>query len=195
MLLTLPQIKTRLNLKDSDVLDDALLTQFIQMASGRIENDANRSFGYVLNQVDEFQADETELRLSHYPIDENQPITFTLLVKRSEGWQPTIPEFIVRSNCVLSLISRIGNWKSQIRCTYSGGHVLPDMDPAQFPGVPALPLDLVGAAIEQVAYWYQNKDRLGISSQSGQGGSFSMKTIDLLPSVTSVIAKYERWMP
>lgn len=200
MLTTISNVKARLKLPAADVADDALLSQFIANVSGRFENDCNRSFGYILNQVDEFQADETELRVSHYPIDEAQPITFSLLEKASLGWQP-VPmgtggaDFVLRAGCIISLIAMIAQWKSQIRVTYSGGYLLPDADPGQYPSAPALPADLVGAATEQVVFFYQNKDRLGITTQSGQGGSFHLQSADLLPTVAAVLKRYERWMP
>ncbi len=203
MLTTLPAIKSRLALDDSDVRDDALLTNFIALASARFENECNRKFGYAQNVADEFQGDETELRLSRYPLDETQPITFqrlsTLNAQSSiaAGWQQ-VPEaeFVLRRGCVISLVSKIGRWQGQIRMTYSGGYLLPDaVGPVPPPGVPSLPDDLQFAAVEQIAYWYQNKDRLGIVTVTAEGGSLQQfPKLDLLPFVDYTLARYERWM-
>src|SRR5258708_20269544 len=132
MLTTLPAIKSRLALDDSDVRDDALLTNFIALASARFENECNRKFGYAQNVADEFQGDETELRLSRYPLDETQPITFqrlsTLNAQSSiaAGWQQ-VPEaeFVLRRGCVISLVSKISRWHGQIRITYPSRYLLP----------------------------------------------------------------------
>ncbi len=203
MLTTLASVKARLALDDSDVRSDALLTNFIALATARFENDCNRKFGYLQNAMDEFQGDETELRVSRYPIDETQPITFQRLTSHNSqlstasGWQP-VPEadFVLRRGCVISLVSEIGRWKDQIRITYSGGYLLPDaVGPVPPPGVPPLPDDLQFGAVEQIAYWYQNKDRLGLVAVTAEGGSLQQfPKLDLLPFVDYTLAKYERWM-
>lgn len=196
MLTTLSLVKTRLKLPDSDVVDDGILTYFIQLVSARFENDANRRFAYGPG-FDEFEGHETELRVSRYPIDQAQPITFDILRLASIGWESvTNVEFLVRKNCVVSLVTRLGEWKQNLRLSYFGGFVLPDADPVPTTTNPLLPDDLQLAASEQVAYWYQNKDRLGLRSLSGAGASIAhIGNIDLLPSVLATIKKYERWMP
>src|SRR6266403_1855453 len=138
MLTQLTTIKSRLSLAEFDIKDDVLLTNFIALVSARFENDCNRLFGYKLNEADEFQADETELRVRRYPIDEAQPITFqklstlnSQLSTPSSGWQiVTDAEYILLRGCVISLISEIGRWKEQLRVTYTGGLFLPDMNPS-----------------------------------------------------------------
>lgn len=201
MLTTLSAVKARLKLATSDVVDDDLLTSFIAAISARFENDCNRTFGYG-QQLDEFEGDETELRVSRYPIDASQAITFDLLTRQSEGWQNVVTaEYVLRRGCVISLLSVLGGWKQNLRVTFYGGFILPDADADQqaalaAAGVPALPDDLSGACVEQIAWLYQNKDRLGVVSQSGQGGAFSQfNKLDLLPNVQAVLDRYERYMP
>jgi hypothetical protein len=196
MLTTLSNVKSRLALDDSDVRDDTLLTNFIKWVSGRFENDANRKFGYAQNVVDEFQGDETELRVSRYPIDEAQPISFQLLTKNSDGWRAVAgAEFVIRRGCVLSLLSEAGRAREQLRVTYSGGYQLPDAASSQN-SPPPLPDDLQLACVEQVAYLYQNKDRLGLVNVAGEGGSLQqLPGMDLLPSVAATVERYGRMMP
>lgn len=192
MLTTLSTVKTRLRLDDSDVRDDALLTNFIALASARFENDANRSFG-IAAYHDEFQGDETELRVKAYPIF--SVTSLSLKTTETEGWvvQSNI-DYIIRRNCLLSLRAPLGTADAVLRLSYSGGFNLPGDIPEI--GVTALPDDLQLAAVEQIAYWYQNKDRLGITSLSGSDGSISQfSKLDLLPIVSSVLAKFERYMP
>ena len=57
-----------------------------------------------------------------------------------------------------------------------------------------LPDDLEEAAVEQVAFWFQRKERLGIRISWPHGGTYEQLVVqDLLPSVTTVLANYTRW--
>lgn len=202
MLTQLATVKTRLGIQTADVTDDAILTNAILAVSARFENDCNRTFGYAQNVIEEFGGDETEIRCRFYPIDLTQAITFqflqTLQTNSSQptGWQsPTDPpDYIVRRDCVISLSSQLADWRSQARVTYSGGYILPDGSSAAGATVP-LPDDLQQSAVEQVCYWYQNRNRLGLVAVSGEGGSISQYAqLDLLPSVKAVLRNYIRWV-
>jgi hypothetical protein len=197
MLTQLSTIKTRLAIDPYDIKDDPLLTNLIALVSARFDNQTNRKLTYTQNTTDEFQGDETELRLSHYPIDEAQPITFQRLTKASEGWQAAPgAEYVLRAGCILSLLSELGRPQEQIRVTYSGGYVLPGSNPPPSTNNPQLPDDLQYSCIEQCAYLFQNKDRLGLAMVAAEGGRIQQfPRIDLLPSVSAVLAKYERWLP
>jgi hypothetical protein len=62
------------------------------------------------------------------------------------------------------------------------------------PGQVELPHDLEQSAVEQAAYWYQNRDHLGVIREWPKGGTYQQFVdLDLLPSVRSVLRKYERW--
>lgn len=201
MLTTITSVKARLGIDTADVKDDALLTNLIALVSARVENECNRTFGYAQNVTDDFEGDETELRVSHYPIDETQTVSYQLLTKASEGWQTLDQaEYVLRRKCVVSLLSRLGEWKMVLRLQYSGGYVLPDAS-SVVPGgstPPNLPDDLQFACVEQITYWYQNKDHLGLKSitAGGQaGGSIShVGNLDLLPIVSATLSRYERFM-
>ena len=197
MLTQLATLKSRLAIDPFDIKDDTLLTNLILLVTARFENQTNRKLAYAQNITDDFQGDETELRVSHYPVDETQPVTFQRLTKASEGWQ-SVPsaEFVLRAGCIISLISEIGRWKEQIRVTYSGGYVLPGSNPPPSTPNPQLPDDLQQSCVEQCAYLYQNKDRLGLAMVAQEGGRIQQfPRIDFLPSVAATLAKYERWMP
>ena len=197
MLTTLSTLKSRLSIDPFDIKDDTLLTNLILLVTARFDNQCNRKLAYAQNITDDFHGDETELRPSHYPIDESQAITFQRITKASEGWQSvTDAEYVLRAGCVISLISEIGRPKEQIRVTYSGGYVLPGSNNQPSTNNPQLPDDLQQSCIEQCAYLYQNKDRLGLVMVAQEGGRIQqLPKIDFLPSVASVLAKYERWMP
>ena len=68
--------------------------------------------------------------------------------------------------------------------------------PGDTPGVGQVPLpdDLEQAAVEQVAYWYRNRDKLGLlRSWPHQGTYETFAQLDLLLEVKSVLRKYECW--
>jgi len=70
--------------------------------------------------------------------------------------------------------------------------VLPGTTPGA--GQTALPDDLEQAAVEQVAYWYQNRDKLGLVRIWPHDGTFeTFAQLDLLLQVKAVLRKYERW--
>jgi hypothetical protein len=51
-------------------------------------------------------------------------------------------------------------------------------------GQTPLPDEIAVACQEQVAYWYQNRHRLGLVSVAGEGGAIQQfAQLDLLPSV------------
>ena len=73
------------------------------------------------------------------------------------------------------------------RLTYTGGYVLPGTTPQS--GQIALPDDLEQAAVEQVAFWFQNRDRLGLKTHWPSGDAYrQFATQDLLDSVQAVLA-------
>jgi hypothetical protein len=193
MLTTLPIVKTRLGLAVEDVKDDELLNLFIQLVSARFEHETNRRFGYSATS-DEFEADETELRLSRYPIDPDAAISFHLQTSATLGWEPVVVDFVIRKSCILSLSAQLSQDRQQLRVTYTGGYILPDQSDAPLTA-PALPEEISTTVAEQVVFLYSNKSRPGISAISGKDASLQIAALDLLPSVQSVIKKYERWMP
>src|ERR1041384_3670589 len=121
MLTTLPTLKSRLSIDPFDIKDDTLLTSLIALVTARFDNQTNRKLAYAQTPTDDSQGDEPELRLSHYPVDEPQPITFQKLStinsqqSPSSAWQ-AVPdaEYVLRAGCFISLISEIGRWKEQI---------------------------------------------------------------------------------
>jgi hypothetical protein len=61
-------------------------------------------------------------------------------------------------------------------------------------GQTALPADLEQAAVEQVAYWFQNRDKLGLLRNWPKDGIYlQFSGLDLLPSVSATLEKYRRW--
>ena len=78
------------------------------------------------------------------------------------------------------------------RVTYTGGYVLPGAVPEA--GQTALPADLESAATEQVAVWYQQRDKLGLIRHWPSSGTYLvLSQLPLLPQVAAMIRPYRRW--
>ena len=77
------------------------------------------------------------------------------------------------------------------RHTYTGGYVLPGTTPG--PGQTPLPADLEQAAVEQLAFWFQHRDKLGLKISWPSGSEYKQFAVqDLLPSVQATLAQYRR---
>ena len=189
LLAQLTTVKTRLGI--TDTTDDTLLTNLIEFASARFERETNRSLERAASTTEEFPADQTEITIARFPIESVSQ--FHLKENETDGWilQSDI-RYLIRRACVISLAAPLGTKYEQARVTFTGGYVLPGTTPGA--GQTALPDDLEHACVEQVAYWYQNRHRLGLLSMPAEGRTFfNIAQIDLLPQVASVLKRYERF--
>src|SRR5205085_7285959 len=100
---------------------------------------------------------------------------------------------------VISLSARLNSQPSTLnspglaRVTLTGGYVLPGTTPST--GQTALPDDLEQAAVEQVAYWFRNRDATGLIRSWPHGGTYeAFAQSDLLLEVRAVLKKYERFL-
>ena len=197
MLTTLSTIKSRLALLPDDLQYDALLTAAIKSVSARFDTETNRTLARTENATHEFPSDDTEVSPPCYPIESVQK--FELKTSETTGWQeqPT-PDFIIRRGCIISLKSPLCILPSDFcicRVFYTGGYLLPGSPPPEPPvaGCQALPDDLEQAAVEQVAFWFQKKDLLGVKTTWPHLGTYEMfADQDLLPSVQSVLKRHAR---
>ena len=200
MLTQLSTVKARLAISDIDTTSDALLTNAIKAVGARFDRECNRTFARTENATCEFEAASTEVAVSCYPIE--TVTKWECKASESEGWleQPA-PPYLLRSACVISLRSPLSPSPSSFglaRVTYTGGYVLPgapDPQPASPTSQPArLPDDLEQAVVEQVAWWFQNRDRLGLARVWEYHATYrQFADLDLVSSVRAVLAKYRRW--
>lgn len=197
LLAQLNTVKDRLGIGRTDMADNTLLTNFIESVSGRFERYCSRQFTRTVAATYEFPGDETEVRVDRYPIE--AVTSFHLKDGETTGWVLQSPgnDFaLVRRGCVISLQFPLGTGRQQARVTYTGGYVLPGGTVGT--GMTALPEEIEQACVEQVAYLYQNRMRLGLASASGEGGSISkdaqsvVTPFDLLPQVMNVLQSYRR---
>jgi uncharacterized phiE125 gp8 family phage protein len=190
MLLTqLTTIKNRLGI--TDTTDDTLLTNFIEFASARFERETNRLLERAVGTTEEFSGDATEIVVARFPLE--SVTSFHVKENETDGWvlQSNI-DYLIRRACVISLSVPLGTKYDQGRVTFTGGYVLPGTTPGS--GQTALPDDLEHACTEQVAYWYQNRHRLGLTTMPAEGRTFfQLELLDLLPNVQSILKKYVRY--
>src|SRR6266566_4232166 len=115
----------------------------------------------------------------------------------TDGWsEQTGVEYLIRRQCVISLSSPLRTPNSALctaRIQYAGGYVLPGTTPTA--GQTALPDDLEQAAVEQVAYWFRNRDKSGLIRSWPHDGTYEVfPQLDLLLEVRAVLKKYERFL-
>ena len=191
MLTQLTTVKARLGIPDTDTQYDALLTNFISAASAQFDRECRRTFAHNGSALQEFDANDTEIRVATYPVE--SVTKFELKTSEADGWvvQSDI-DYILRRGGVISLATPVGRAGELGRVTYAGGYVLPGTTPG--PGQVSLPSDLEQAAVEQVSFWHQNRDRLGINRIWEYHATYrQLLDVDLLRNVRTVLRKYERW--
>ena len=194
MLTQLLTVKSRLALDEFNVQYDTLLTSAIKAVSARFDKETNRTLARTVDATQEFSADETEILVPCYPVE--TVTKFELKSTEAEGWvEQTGIDFLIRRQCIISLTSPPSTLNSQpstCRVTYTGGYLLPGTTPGA--GQTPLPDDLEQAAVEQVAYWFQNRDKIGLNTIWPHAGTYEkFIQTDLLLDVKAVLKKYQRW--
>ena len=198
MLTQLTTVKARLNIAPADTTQDDLLTRAIAAVSARFDRECNRTFARTVGATQEFSATDTEIIAQCYPIE--TVTKFELKATEAEGWvEQTGIDCVLRQGCVISLgvpLSFVPEGASlgpRIgRVTYTGGYVLPGTTPS--PGQTALPADLESAAVEQVAVWHQQRDKLGLFRHWPSSGTYLvLSQLPMLPQVTAMLRPYRRW--
>jgi hypothetical protein len=196
-LATLASLKARLGVDEFETDFDAQLTNYLELVTGRFELECNRKFLRTVGDTFEFHAGLPSIIPERLPIESVSAIA--LKTDETEGWvaQTGVLYLIAQKGALLTFTGGPLGGDTQLgRITYTGGYVLPGTTVDT--GQTALPNELEHAAIEQAVYYWQNRDRLGLSSVSGEGGSIAMnpasvvKPLDLLSMVLPVLKKYER---
>jgi len=193
MLTLLSTVKTRLAILESDTTNDAILTAAIKAVSARFDKETNRSLARTENTIQEFDPEDLAILVPCYPIESASK--FELKTTEAEGWvEQTDIDYLIRQSCVISLntqFSTLNPSRAIARVTYTGGYVLPGTTPD--PGQTPLPDDLEQAAVEQVAFWFQKRDKLGLRTSWPNSGEYKQfADLDLLRSVSATLAQYHR---
>jgi hypothetical protein len=193
MLTQLATIKSRLAIPPETTTNDALLLSAIKAVSARFDKETNRTLARTADFTQEFDGATTEVVAACYPIE--SVTKFETKTNETDGWieQPDT-QFLIRRACIISLSVPLCTLHSALcRITYAGGYVLPGTTPA--PGQTPLPDDLEQAAVEQVAFWFQSRDMLGLDTTWPHLGTYEKFTqSDLLLQVRAVLKHYTRWL-
>src|SRR5208282_439881 len=197
MLTLLSTLKSRLAIPDTDPQYDALLTNAIKSVGARFDKETSRTLARTENATHEFNPTDTEILVPRYPIESVSK--FELKTTEAEGWvEQPLPDFLIRKNCIISLARPFILHPSSfilLRVTYSGGYVLPGDPGYQLSTIDhQLPADLEGAAVEQSAFWFQHREKLGIDTTWPHAGTYEkFADQDILASVRAVLNRYTRW--
>src|SRR6266446_4425885 len=191
MLTQLSTIKSRLALTVTDY--DGILTSAIKAVSDRFDKETNRTLSRTTAATHEFDAADTEILPTCYPIE--SVTKFELKSNETDGWsEQTGVQYLIRRQCVISLSAPLRTPNSALctaRIQYAGGYVLPGTSPSA--GQTALPDDLEQAAVEQVAYWFRNRDTTGLLRTWPHGGTYeAFAQLDLILEVRAVLKRHER---
>src|SRR5882672_9766741 len=193
MLTQLQTVKTRLGIDEVNVQFDAS-SRMPSIPSLPVSiKKTNRTLARTVSATFEFCADDLEISPPIYPIE--SVTKFETKTSESAGWiEQTSVEYLIRRSCIISLAESVPWQVSRdgiARVTYTGGYLLPGTTPSA--GQTALPSDLEQAAVEQVAYWFQNREALGLTRLWPHGGTYEqLSGLDLLPSVEAVLHRHQR---
>ncbi len=196
MLTQLSTVKSRLALTVTDY--DDLLTNAIRAVSARFDKETNRTLSRTTTATHEFDADDTEILPPRYPVE--SVTKFELKSNETDGWsEQTGVQYLIRRQCVISLSAPLNSQPSTLnstglaRVTYIAGYVLPGETPSA--DQTALPDDLEQAAVEQVSYWFRNREKSGLLRSWPHDGTYEVfPQSDLLLEVRAVLKKYERFL-
>ena len=198
MLTQLSTAKSRLQILDTDTTFDTLLTSAIKALSTRFDKETNRALARTENATFEFDPTDTDLCPPNYPIE--SVTRFQTKTSEADGWsEVTAPQYIIRHSCIISILAfsvqplafPFSLQPLAFRLSYTGGYVLPGDTPG--PGQTPLPDDIEQAAVEQIAFWFQHRDKLGLKISWPSGGEYKQVLAqDLLPSVQATLAQYRR---
>ena len=191
MLTLLSTVKTRLGLAEIDPTFDSQLTQAIKAVSARFDAECNRRLARTVGFEQEFAAPQICILARCYPIEE--VILFETKRSEAEGWVAEDAPYTLVSRRIIELAQPLHRSSRLARVTYTGGFVLPGGSPE--PGQALLPDELEFAATEQVVFWFQNRERLGLGRIWEYHGTFRhFSSLDLLESVQAVLQRHRRYV-
>ncbi|HVV72583.1 MAG TPA: hypothetical protein VHI52_13970, partial [Verrucomicrobiae bacterium] len=178
------------------------LTGALSFISARFDLECNRTLARTVDATYEFLPTELELPVPCYPIE--HVTRFEIRSSESQPWtMVTNVDYLVRRACVISLSSLLPSLSPDLdlqpltsslcRVTYAGGYLSPGDAPV--PGAAQLPSELEHAAIEQIAFWFVNRDKLGEIRNWPAGGNYvQLADTDLLPSVRAILKRHTRFL-
>jgi len=172
----------KLQLKDIDDSHQLFVEKLIDAFTIRAQNVTGRVFRRASGLVETFSPrwDQWWVRVKRFPI-----ASVASIKEDFHGDFVTDPnvitagDYAIEPHGIIRMRSRpfLAGAKS-VQVTYEGG-LCRDVGDA--------PADLHMAAIQQVAFWFQHRDKLGITSESTAPGSLTIYVRDILPGVEAIL--------
>lgn len=194
MLDTLDNLKTfilPLSLQGKDSYDE-LLTMIGSGVAARFDQHCNRSFAHVSGDTYETNGDREILVLPRYPIESVDQVEF--LDSYGDDWtveSGAVDSVDARSGLV-QLCGSLGDYKSRIRLTYTGGYWFDTVGGQSQPaGSTALPEHIRSAWMTQCKVLFESLDVTGTSLSSDKYVS-RIAHYDLVPEVANMLRDERR---
>jgi len=153
----------------------------------------DRRFERTVGDIYLTRADRTYVVVPRYPLETVSALDWLLI--DSDAWQPSgLPYFLFPESGLIDFAEAIGTRDMQLRVTYTGGYWWDETEDASgtFPtGAYPLPPDLQYAWLDQSAFLFERRNKLGLEKIT-HDGSFSISPADLLPHVRAILAPYRR---
>jgi hypothetical protein len=175
---------------------DTLLQELGNGVAGSFDQHCNRRFARVVGDVLTVPGDRIVIGVPRYPVEAVTKVE--VRADDSEAWQEeTITDLISATRAesgVLILGNMVGDWRSQIRVTYTGGYwwETAETENTTMPtGATTLPGDLIAAWLVQCQAVWEKMDRLG----KGLAGATTsdLMNLKLAPEVERMLAGYVRY--
>jgi hypothetical protein len=193
MLCILTEVKDRLGLLASGSLYDAVLTLVINATEQRFVKECGRFFTFAPEYKQIYRAGQTAIALDVPPF----VAAAQFEVRQNGVWQAvTAPPLMPTSSTagILNLDHPVGSLREHARITYTGGYWTPTMTGSCPPGVETLPDDLRMACVEQVAAWWQWRDKVDTRAWEDQNTGQYRTAADMVwvPWVKQLLRRYRR---
>jgi hypothetical protein len=193
MMTTLERLRGRVGVEVFDTSQDELLSGFAGLVESRLEMECNRRFARLAGAMEEFRGRQLLLAVERYPIE--AVTEFAVKYSERTGWEVIAiadVDYLVVAGSQIRLEYPLGTVHSLLRVTYTGGYVMPGT--VATAGQAALPVELEEALLQQVAYMYQSRDKLGIITQWDAGTAYRQyQKAELLSEVAAVVQRYRRY--
>ena len=172
---------------------DAAITSIGLGVARWFEQLCDRRFDRVEGDIYLTRADRTYVVVPRYPLETVTGLDWLLI--DADAWMPSgLPYFLFPHSGLIDFAEALGTRDMQLRVTYTGGYwfdqtedgtgVLPT-------GAYLLPGDLQYAWLEQSAFLFERRNKLGLEKIT-HNGTFTIAPADLLPHVSRILAPYRR---
>ncbi len=161
------------------------------------EAQCDRKFSRVVDDLYLCRGDRMHVTLPRYPVE---AVTLVeQLYPIGTQWTPCpAPSLLYPQSGLLEFLVPAAPLGSQLRVTFTGGYWFDTSDDHSglLPtGATPLPEDLSRAWLDQSAFLFENRSRLGMKKYIERGSAFYLENDALVPGVVSILNGYRRYFP